>query len=112
MRLVETLLKTKRPEIWAYITGKSDNLGKAVAGGYKEWASVGVPSAMRGHRGQMLRAGQSYYSGVGGNGAHISANEFANALKIERERYLSTGKTGLSVYAKPVSKIETKAIIY
>jgi hypothetical protein len=53
----------------------------------KEWASLPVPFDMKGAQNDVKR-GQSYYDGVGQNGARVSATEvwrFLKALKEEAE---------------------------
>ncbi|WP_323008918.1 hypothetical protein [Paracoccus sp. (in: a-proteobacteria)] len=54
----------------------------------KEWASLPVPSAMKGASRQVM-AGQSYYAGDGLNKAHATVAEVEQALLIARERYRS-----------------------
>jgi len=54
----------------------------------KEWASLPVPSEMRGASRQ-IKAGQSYYAGDGLNKAHATVAEVDQALAIARERYRS-----------------------
>lgn len=75
----EYLTKSRRPNIHAYLTGKSDDLDAAIMDMAKEWASVGVPHDT--YRGDtLIKKGQSYYSGVGGNIAHTSADSIASAV--------------------------------
>lgn len=52
----------------------------------KEWASLPVPSAMRGASRHIL-AGQSYYAGDGLNKAHASVAEVRSALSQAKARY-------------------------
>lgn len=52
----------------------------------KEWASMPVPTDMRGASRQ-VKAGQSYYAGDGLNKAHATVAEVERALGIAQERY-------------------------
>lgn len=64
----------------------------------KEWASMPVPSDMRGASRQ-IKAGQSYYAGDGLNKAHATVTEVERALGIAQERYRHIPAT------RPVSKL-------
>jgi len=70
-RLFCTLLSHKRPQVGRYLLGEG-SLQLALDSLAKEWASVAY------------RGPYSYYSGVGGNRAHITMNEAAVALNAGR----------------------------
>lgn len=78
-RLFDYLIDVKRPEIGAYINGKSNNKKEAIQQLAREFASVGLeyPEAGR-------RRGQSRYAGVAGNAASISPEVAGAALDRQR----------------------------
>jgi hypothetical protein len=71
----EFLIQKKRPEIGAYLSGKSNDAHAAAVAVAKEWASVAHPDT-----------GRSVYGGVGGNKASISAHEVLAAMQMDRDR--------------------------
>jgi murein DD-endopeptidase MepM/ murein hydrolase activator NlpD len=79
-RLFDYLIDVKRPEIGAYINGKSNDKRTAIQQLAREFASVGLeyPEAGRGR-------GQSRYAGTGGNRASISPETAAAALDGQRK---------------------------
>lgn len=72
------LAGSRRPAIRDYISGKSDNLKRAVLQASMEWASVASPET-----------GRSYYHGKGKNRASISVREMESALKQTRSVMVS-----------------------
>lgn len=91
------LLGKKRPQIAAYITGKSDSLPDAQLAAAHEWASIADP-----------RTGRSAYGN--GNKASISTDSISSALKASRESYLAAIAKGLdkdSAYQTAVSSFGT-----
>ena len=70
-RLFCTLLSHKRPQIGRYLLGEG-SLQHALDSLAKEWSSVAY------------RGPYSYYSGIGGNRAHITMNEATVALNAGR----------------------------
>ena len=70
---------------WDYIHGKHNDINKALVALAKEWAAFPVPTAMKGHVGQ-VQAGQSYYHGHNGNKAWLSINQARAALMDARKR--------------------------
>ena len=70
-RLFCTLLSHKRPQVGRYLLGEG-SLQHALDSLAKEWASVAY------------RGPYSYYSGIGGNRAHITVDEAAVALEAGR----------------------------
>lgn len=90
------LVKEKRKDMYKYLTG-GNNLNAAITAAAMEWASIGVPVAMKGDK-RMVQAGESYYAGDGHNAAKakISPAEFGEGLKQQRNRYLALRKAGLS----------------
>jgi murein DD-endopeptidase MepM/ murein hydrolase activator NlpD len=78
-RLFDYLIDVKRPEIGAYINGKSNDRRTAVQQLAREFASVGLeyPEAGR------VR-GQSRYAGIGRNKASISPEAAASVLDKQR----------------------------
>ena len=86
-----------RAAIDNYIKGKPgvtrDDAIMALA---KEFASVGVPYDTK--RGDVIiKKGQSYYSGLGGNKAHNSPEEVGAALDIDRAKNLKLSPTPQNV---------------
>lgn len=90
------LVKEKRKDMYKYLTG-GNNLNAAITAAAMEWASIGVPVAMKGDK-RMVQPGESYYAGDGHNAAKakISPAEFGEGLKQQRNRYLALRKAGLS----------------
>lgn len=88
------LVKEKRKDMYKYLTG-GNNLNAAITAAAMEWASIGVPVAMKGHH-RMIQPGESYYAGDGHNKASISPAEFGEGMKQQRNRYLALRKAGLS----------------
>jgi len=70
-KLFCTLLSHKRPQIGRYLNGEGA-IQPALDALAKEWASVAY------------RGPYSYYSGIGGNRAHITVDEAAVALNAGR----------------------------
>jgi hypothetical protein len=79
-RLFDYLIDVKRPEIGAYINGKSNDRRTAIQQLAREFASVGLeyPEAGRGR-------GQSRYAGTGGNRASISPETAGESLDRQRK---------------------------
>ena len=75
-RLLQALLNHKRPSIGGYIRGEHGSINLALRAMALEWASVAWID------------GRSYYSGRGGNRAHVTRHEAAIALKEARRLYL------------------------
>ncbi|MDN3040618.1 hypothetical protein P2L35_13035, partial [Enterococcus faecium] len=94
-RMFDYLIGVKRRAIGDYISGRSDDLNAAVYAASQEWASVAAPAGMplyKKKKTDPTRYGDgetSYYSGVQGNRASISAAEMAATL--QRERGNNTG---------------------
>lgn len=80
----EYLLKKKRPEIYNYITGKSNSLSSAVDGAAREWAALQGSS------------GRGMYDGTAGNKATVSTQQTAQALNASRETYARLVNSGMS----------------
>ena len=100
------LMDNKRPQISAYIKELPGNSAfKAGLAGAQEWASIAVPA---GH----AKAGRSFYDGVGGNSAHITAEDFLGALNEARasyKQYISQGMSDDDAYRAAVSGVEGAA---
>lgn len=91
------LIKDKRKPIYDYITGKSNDLDKAILFASMEWASIGVPyDFYNKHTNRFLKKGQSFYSGIGGNKASISPDSYGDGLKKQRDRFMKLKKSGMS----------------
>lgn len=89
------LLKIKKAQIHAYISGASDDLFGAQLATAQEFASVGVPAGTT-KNGQSLTTDRSYYAGIGNNKASISSSTIARDLKLARDRYQAAIKEGKS----------------
>ena len=72
----EYLLKRKRPEIWKYISGKSENIMAAGVAMSREWAAFVNPLTGRGN-----------YDKPGVNKATISAEQTLQMLRMARASY-------------------------
>jgi len=81
------LITRKQQEIGDYISGKSDDLWGAVYAASKEWASVAAPPSYPLYKGGVSDGLTSYYSGLQGNKASISAIQMAQTLQQERQNY-------------------------
>ena len=86
------ILKQKRPNVAAYLSGKSDNRDLAILDMAKEFASVGVPYPA----GKAQERGQSYYAGVGGNKAHNPPEAVGAALDADRKTKISAAMGGIT----------------
>ena len=91
----EYLIANKRRAVKDYITGKTNDLNAAVMATSQEFASVGVPYDTTDYKGRMIRRGQTYYGGSGGNRASTSPAAIEAAYKKEREQYNEMVKNGL-----------------
>jgi len=78
-KLFDYLIDVKRPEIGAYINGKSNDRRTAIQQLAREFASVGLEYPENGKN-----RGQSRYSGTGGNRASISPELAGSALDKQR----------------------------
>ena len=87
----EGLIKQARPNVAAYLSGKSDNRNAAILDLAKEFASVGVPYPA----GKAKERGESYYSGIGGNKAHNSPDQVGAALDADRQNKISAALGGV-----------------
>ncbi len=83
------LIGSKRPNVAAYLSGKSENINAAVLDLAKEFASIGVPYDIPNKN---LKKGDSYYKGLGGNKAHHSPEQVAAALT--QQRNINVAKIG------------------
>lgn len=82
----------KRPIVGQFISGKvgENKIDDVVMELAREFASVGVPYDTTGHRGQKIKKGQSYYSGVGGNAASINPDTLKAKLLQDRQQFLAS----------------------
>jgi hypothetical protein len=92
-KLFDYLIDVKRPEIGAYISGKSNDRRTAIQQLSREFASVGLEYSEAGRS-----RGQSRYAGSGGNRASISPELAGSALDRQR----SSGPA-LAITSKPQS---------
>lgn len=79
------LIDGKRPQIKRYITGASRDRSAAQLALAREFASVADP-----------RTGRSYYDGIGGNSASITAAQSGSALDQMRQQYAANLARGMS----------------
>lgn len=82
------VLKFFAPKAYAYAIGQHDDLNAAMTDVAKQWASVGVPVAMRG-RSRQVDAGESFYAGDGGNKASTRSTRLVREA-LEKARQSST----------------------
>lgn len=78
--LCEYLLKRKRPHIFDYITGLSNDIKAAALAASQEWASIADPNT-----------GYSHYDN--GNVASITTAQLNKALQAARSAYCEQGMT-------------------
>jgi len=97
----EFLIKTKRKDLYAFLSGQSDDLEAAMLDLAKEFASMPVPTAVQGASGRRLEPGQSYYQGIAGNQANKTIRQVGEALIMERESRL--GGTPVTIGEPTVS---------
>lgn len=89
----------------AYVSGKSNNKNAAIIGLAKEYASIGVPVDMDGHK-RPVRTGESFYQDHGGNKANpqslprVSAALDAMRQKTQQPAALPETSRGLAEYAE------------
>lgn len=99
------LVKKKRPDMYNYIIGTSDDQGKAQLAMAQEWASVPYSSE-----------GKSYYAGSANNKAHMSDADTKNLLDTARAKYAEGIKSGLDpqvAYSKAMgARTQPKAFSY
>lgn len=96
------LVGSKRKVVRDYIQGKSNNASLAVMQLAQEFASVAAPYDttrvvdLPGGRKKYVpvKAGNSYYSDIGGNKAHISAEQALAALNAQRDTYIKSKGSG------------------
>ena len=79
------LIKSKRPDVFRYITGDIVDIKRAQRALALEFASVGEPDS-----------GRSHYGGAGGNQASITLAKSADALSQERALYAEAITKGAS----------------
>lgn len=77
-----------------YITGRKSGpqaRKEAILAGSREWAGIAIPIGSRDSRGRIATSARhSYYKGVGGNNAGMTAEEFGALLDKQREATMST----------------------
>lgn len=78
-RIFRDVLIAGKPAVKNWLMGKSDDTNAAILALSKEWASIGVPTDMT-VNGRAIKAGQSYYSGIGGNVAHTAPSAVIAAM--------------------------------
>jgi hypothetical protein len=88
----EGILKQKRPNVAAYLQGKSNDRDLAILDMAKEFASVGVPYPA----GKATARGESFYAGIGGNKAHNSPDAVGAALDADRKSLISAMEGGVA----------------
>lgn len=89
------LLKIKKPQIHAYISGASDDLLGAQLAMAQEFASVGVPAGTT-KKGRTLPTDSTFYPGEGNNRASIKSSTIAKDLERAREVYKEAITNGKS----------------
>jgi tape measure domain-containing protein len=102
-KLAIELFKNKRPEIWKYLSGKSNNLIEAAQGMAREWAAIGLsyPEAGRG-------VGVSRYAGTAGNAASISPQQVQQALIQTRQNLTGTNGGNLETASAQLPNVNNE----
>jgi hypothetical protein len=103
------LIGHKRKVIMDYIQGRTDNLWGAVLASAQEWASVAAPQGATLYHGGVGNGLVSYYSGVQGNHASITAQEMATVLQQERAQYANGGQPTNSTVATGTATAATQS---
>jgi len=88
----EGTLKLSKPNVAAYLSGKSNNRDAAILDLAKEFASVGVPYPA----GNAKKRGESYYQGIGGNKATNPPDAVGDALDAQRTPKISASLEGIA----------------
>lgn len=78
-KMFGALITKTRPKIEEYLIGNG-SLEAAQISMAQQWASLGVPKAMKGANG-LVNKDQSYYAGSAGNAAHVSSDTVGAKLK-------------------------------
>ena len=81
----EYLAGSKRPQLDAYLHGRSDDIDAAILAGSKEWASLPYDES-----------GKSYYAKDGVNKAHVSYEKYKEILIAQREYNLAKQATQIA----------------
>ena len=92
-KIYRWILESKRPEIGHYLRTGENQLAAQIAMA-KEWASIGMPidydvTNKAGNVIRSIKAGQSYYAGVGNNKALIRPSQIVEALNALRVAFLA-----------------------
>lgn len=93
-KIYSYIINRKRPEIGAYISGKSNDRNAAIKAAAKEWASIQDPDT-----------GKSFYAGVANNSASISSSEVGAML--DKERAKNVPQTNVARGATGTARIVT-----
>jgi muramidase (phage lysozyme) len=93
----EYLVKGKRPQLNAYLSGKSDDSNAAIMDAAMEWASIGVSEDTtrrdkKTGKETKIKKGESYYKGMGGNKSSISPEEvLASVYGLKPNKSITAG---------------------
>lgn len=95
----------KRPRLYAYLSGKSNDVYAAAADASQEWASVATPAGWPTRSGRISDGADAYYDNSRNNPAkaHITADQMIATLKLERAKRLGQSAVGTSVESQTVS---------
>lgn len=86
----------KRPRLYAYLSGASNDVYAAAYDASQEWASVATPAGYRTRSGRISDGTLAYYDNSRNNPsrAHITAAQMIATLQLERQK--RSGKDGVS----------------
>lgn len=87
----------KRPRLYAYLSGKSNDVYGAAADAAQEWASVAMPIGFKLRSGAQADGLKSYYDNSKNNRASITAADMIATLQQERARREGVGVTQTDV---------------
>lgn len=96
---------SKRPRLYAYLSGKSNDVYAAAADAAQEWASVATPPGYKTRSGRVSDGTYAYYDNSRNNPpkAHISAAQMIATLQLERAKRLGNSATSTVVESRAIT---------
>lgn len=96
---------SKRPRLYAYLSGKSNDVYAAAADAAQEWASVATPPGYKTRSGRVSDGTDAYYDNSRNNPAkaHISAAQMIATLQLERAKRLGNSATSTVVESRAIN---------
>lgn len=102
----------KRPRLYAYLSGRSNDVYAAAADAAQEWASVATPAGYPTRSGRISDGTYAYYDNSRNNPpkAHITAAQMIATLQMERAKRLGNSAVSTAVEAQAV-RVTPEAMI-